>query len=573
MVALFFEAGFDDGWLSMTFEQIINMLASSELLPSAATALERMSNAMTVVSDQWRGRKLRTYGALPPVLRNGGLLHLGDATATASLRLSRASPVLRQLSWPVLRGILRCFQREEVRATVDLIQDFCRDAFYLDIQMDHILLALSKAPGGACYVTEAPWQMVETAAPAMTQLAGILVVLRDEPDNDSDRHGNSLRDPPTAAYPPYGSTSGLAMETGAAIQSLVGLVADIEQATTRTGENVSLAMIMALVSSKRQANSPTASAGALNFAWEKLKAKRAVPANHDHEQRAAGCWDQWESSVVDNINNDLPIVSRDSPGERRLPSIPYKTISTLSDITDFDMEIPFGKEASRDVLSEYGEIGRTPMQPAYIKTVSTLDKLPASEFAMLGEEGVEMEALSECSDLVLEEEDFRKQPRETSHAQIRKPEFLSKRNNAVAYLDRPPYPGISTGHNPLGYIGDERKNAAPTLLPNAAAKKERRSEYHDNGFFLGGPALLEPFLLHFHADIVEGRPVYLNQVNDVFRQRSGGKTLDYRSFGFERLTDFLAAIPGLEVVGSRKMARVRAADQEKFAALLGSMFL
>jgi hypothetical protein len=58
------------------------------------------------------------------------------------------------------------------------------------------------------------------------------------------------------------------------------------------------------------------------------------------------------------------------------------------------------------------------------------------------------------------------------------------------------------------------------------------------------------FVECFKEDVLEGRQLLMSQVNNLYRMRTGGQSLDYKSADYEKLHDFLVDIPGIVVSGS-----------------------
>eukprot|EP00747_Dinoflagellata_sp_TGD_P009673 gnl/TRDRNA2_/TRDRNA2_119184_c0_seq1.p1 gnl/TRDRNA2_/TRDRNA2_119184_c0~~gnl/TRDRNA2_/TRDRNA2_119184_c0_seq1.p1 ORF type:complete len:558 (-),score=102.68 gnl/TRDRNA2_/TRDRNA2_119184_c0_seq1:98-1540(-) len=65
----------------------------------------------------------------------------------------------------------------------------------------------------------------------------------------------------------------------------------------------------------------------------------------------------------------------------------------------------------------------------------------------------------------------------------------------------------------------------------------------------------EAFISCFNDDLKENQVLFLSQLNNIYRMRSGGHEINYKGHGFGRMSEFLVEIPGLELVGtSNKMA-------------------
>jgi len=79
---------------------------------------------------------------------------------------------------------------------------------------------------------------------------------------------------------------------------------------------------------------------------------------------------------------------------------------------------------------------------------------------------------------------------------------------------------------------------------------------------------VEAFVSCFGDDLISHRPLVLSQVKNLYRIRSGGLEIDYQSLGYTRISEFLAAIPAVEVLGVGNAMVVQVSDDAHFAALI-----
>jgi hypothetical protein len=88
-------------------------------------------------------------------------------------------------------------------------------------------------------------------------------------------------------------------------------------------------------------------------------------------------------------------------------------------------------------------------------------------------------------------------------------------------------------------------------------------------------ALLREQLLFVHCfknELLAGQSVLLNQVNNLCRVRSGtGAQIDFKTFGFQKLRDFLEEIPGVVVHGDKHNMAVRIDSIHAFAAFISDV--
>jgi hypothetical protein len=568
---LVLDAAVQEGMLSLTLEQIVIVL--SEQIPSPSPT-HRLYCAWAICREEWRARKIRIYGHVPLVLSTGGQ-RISDEAVTAPLRLSSASPVWDRLSWVRLRGILRCFQREEVRATPGLTLGVSRVAFCLDAKLSDIVAAIAEAPAGACRMAWAPWRLIQRSARglSMTQPLCMVIILKDAVEA---RHGDWLQRS-SPAYPPYGSDVAIEINnmTAATMESLAGLLHDIEDSATMRGESLTLALLLAHVHAKRCTNSPTPTAGAFLFAWEKLQATCA--AKPTFEISAAAAPGASVASDPEPAPPPLPFdLDARNSGCRSHPAI-LKTVTTLNDSSDFNIGgVTFEQEGMQNhCTNETVEVNRgscgnwitapidllAPFEgPSYIKTSSTFDRLEQCAAAPF--EGPSYIKTNSTFD-----------PLEQCAAAPFEGPCSIETGGRAADLDLSDIESTGDTSGVGLVLGDDWPTEGSVRLctrfiahSSSALVLETQVDEPE----LSDKGILDPFLVHFGSDLLEHRNVYLNKLSHTFKLRSG-RSMDYRKYGFERLTGFLASIPGLEIVGSRQMTRVRIADQVKFVELLGEL--
>mmetsp|Transcript_37669 Transcript_37669/g.117385 ORF Transcript_37669/g.117385 Transcript_37669/m.117385 type:complete len:748 (-) Transcript_37669:178-2421(-) len=76
---------------------------------------------------------------------------------------------------------------------------------------------------------------------------------------------------------------------------------------------------------------------------------------------------------------------------------------------------------------------------------------------------------------------------------------------------------------------------------------------------------LEAFISCFHEDLRCDRPLFLSQLNNLYRMRSGGHDIKYRNHGNIRMGEFLLGVPGVELVGSGNLMAVQVSDHARLA--------
>jgi hypothetical protein len=121
-------------------------------------------------------------------------------------------------------------------------------------------------------------------------------------------------------------------------------------------------------------------------------------------------------------------------------------------------------------------------------------------------------------------------------------------------------PGIHTSSSAFGYSTDAVHRDRKRLNDREEAE----------GRFLHlaeSPSALSPteeFMLCFKDDLLEGRQLYVNQLNNIFKFRSGGHQLNYKKGRFNKLSDFIRSIPHVEIVGVPPKDVVRLTNQSGF---------
>jgi hypothetical protein len=550
---ILFDNAFQQGELSLTLEQIVDMLAEV-LYPGQSSSDQAYSTAFAALRKEWHSRRLRIYGRAPNVLRMGEYQPARDVLTQALLRLSRASPVLIQLTWPVVLGILRCFQVEEVRPSADLIMEVCRDAFSLDVDLDSILLAVGEAPMGACYTVGTP--LYNNERPAFSDFSGVSIVL-------AEQRGDKK------VYPPYSPAAQqqVEMETGFSLECIEELLSDAERAAQTAGESLTLALLLALANSKRSMQAATPTAGAFYFALEKQKYHRdaaaaaAKVAEPLYQARPLQTMQmqmqqtmQKQQTMQMQTYEEQPqrlLGSKKATGsvsatksratggsalrKMRLQNEAPASTKVAVSYEQNSLDNPFALEEINQSLADNSSLPlpqRPGQVPTYVyhKTVSTLDDFEA--YALSEDDAAPGDPRKTMVEALSESEGSDGHP--SGH---RKP-----KKNATRTRGKPP-----RDRGMAGSAGD---------LPTP--------EECDGDL---GKLILELFVQHFQSDLFSGRQIYLKAVNDIFKSRSGGHTLAYRQLGYHRLSDFIRSIPGLEVVGSRKLARIRVVDSEELGKL------
>jgi len=76
---------------------------------------------------------------------------------------------------------------------------------------------------------------------------------------------------------------------------------------------------------------------------------------------------------------------------------------------------------------------------------------------------------------------------------------------------------------------------------------------------------LEAFISCFYEDLRNDVSLLLSQLNNLYRMRSGSHDIAYRSYGYRRMGEFLAEVPGVEIVGSGNYMAAQASDHAKLA--------
>jgi hypothetical protein len=120
------------------------------------------------------------------------------------------------------------------------------------------------------------------------------------------------------------------------------------------------------------------------------------------------------------------------------------------------------------------------------------------------------------------------------------------------------------------------KNSTPTSLTPKADDDDDDEEDDDGGDDDDDDANKddgqeltpeEAFIECFKEDLLAGRPLFLSQLNNLYKMRSGGREIPYKRRGYSRMREFLQELPGLQLLGAGNHMEVRLGDQAAFHKL------
>jgi hypothetical protein len=544
------EAALRNGVLSATLEQLVNAVLASSGSSSSGFGVMRGASATTLraalqqLGDAWTNRRIRIYGMPPQVMLDSSKATLD--TTSATWRAVRASPVCEHLNWQLLRCILRCFEREQLRPTSDLILGVCEDAFRLKVDIDSLLAAVAMAPKGACQVAVRPGRWAQLAgelglcvanspeadtfrtSEATSETAAVLVLLTD---SNGKPHNST-------AFPPYHANVEATVEWRHGLRTdqedIVQWLRGTAIAARAAGEALNLALLLALANAKRLASLATPTVGTLLWVWEKTVWNGAVAANGTSGTQ------QQQAHFMAPDEVSIPLPQFMCP-----PGISESRISSSS----FNGRSDHG-DAVIDAMFAATTATRNKRQDRYnsnVESVSTMTTLPTVADYTDGsltslaidtpislpsvEEEPHMDIIESLKDLEEEEE-----------------EKSSCSEDECARVN------LAGGR--AADIGDGE--AAPDL-----------AEVWSNG--TDGFSSVEAFILCFKDDLLQGRPLYVNQVNNIFKIRSGGRELNYKRDHFSKLSEFVRSIPNLDIVGTPPTAMVRLVNRDSFLTTLADV--
>lgn len=72
------------------------------------------------------------------------------------------------------------------------------------------------------------------------------------------------------------------------------------------------------------------------------------------------------------------------------------------------------------------------------------------------------------------------------------------------------------------------------------------------------------FVECFKEDLMQNRHLLMSQINNLYKMRNGGNTLQYKLAGYDKLHDFLLDIPGLEPQGTGNKMEIKIVDMQLF---------
>jgi len=261
-----FATALHNGRLSVSIAEVIQAVI--------ADGDKTLLQAISIVRDAWEAGSLQLYGPVPDAFRcdfsASDISSSQLSVAVLALRAVQVSPVCSTLSWPLLRAILLCFKREQLRSSFSLILDTCRNALALECTAWDLIAAVSLAEGH-CDIDVAPWPIEVADGDTDNIFSSVLVTL-------SDVDGASIG----PVFPPYSAALRGAVESEYLSSDVT--VYDIElwlQSVQQEGEHQSkkLSVPLILASAASQQNiAPRVSGGAFLWFWEKMSASSSKNA-------------------------------------------------------------------------------------------------------------------------------------------------------------------------------------------------------------------------------------------------------------------------------------------------------
>lgn len=125
------------------------------------------------------------------------------------------------------------------------------------------------------------------------------------------------------------------------------------------------------------------------------------------------------------------------------------------------------------------------------------------------------------------------------------------------------HPGAASGS--LGSL-----SAVGTYVTGDESGTEFENDSEPDEFDEGDPALtmtpIEAFISCFYEDLLQHHPLYLSNVNNLYRMRSGGRGINYQKHGYSRMAEFLAEVPGVELTGTGNHMEVTMSNAKELTA-------
>jgi hypothetical protein len=185
---------------------------------------------------------------------------------------STAPTAALKLSWPMLLTLLRYLEREQIRATIDILLDVVVGVFGISATHGDLMAVVSAAPEGTCVVESVPWPTAHEEG----ALGATMVVNLEPRQEPVDLPMLPEYDPRTADF-----VEQELIESGVDPRRTAEWLRQAHAAAAGTGQELTATALLAILADCTPCCLP-ATAGALLWHWEKMGAERAA-----HSETAA----------------------------------------------------------------------------------------------------------------------------------------------------------------------------------------------------------------------------------------------------------------------------------------------
>lgn len=508
-----------------------------------AVAPEASCNAaIAAIRDEWTRGTFKMFDGVNEVsftdVFGTNASDVEVVLASKLVKKVRAFPSCTCLVWPLLRGILRCFRVECLRPSFDLLLETCRAAFGLKCDINDLITAVALAPKNTFCVNVAPWPPLggDRNNSERVRLASGLILLAQEDGEGS--YG--------MVFPPYNASIQDVVETeflqrtGAAEQAaeIRSMLLEAQDKREHYHRRQPLPLLLSLLAASRlhsdetlPTSSPTC--GALLWFCE----KHFVVAGQEHARR------QLETSNLRRVG------SPDRRGAMVTPWTPTQAI----------MPVAQAKSSSNAVMP----VAPSPVQPcqACPEAVRSTSMPPSSNQQVrppVQPQPVRPPAAQPfearrpsgpgAAAVPCEWPDAKREPERPIPPFMRQELAASVTTSLIALP--------STQHLLIPTQNNLRTISAPSLGAIDAEAGSDEAEELDP---------MAAFISCFYDDMRKGKAVFLSQVNNLYKMRSGGREIKYRERGYLNLSEFLSEIPGVQIEGRGNQMAVSVQNEEEVA--------
>jgi hypothetical protein len=196
---------------------------------------------------------------------------LGQEIRTAST--DPTPPDALKLTWPMLLTLLRYVEREQIRATLDILLDVVLVVFGISATYEDLMAVVSAAPEGACVVEPVPWPTAHEEG----ALGATMVVNLEPRQEPVDLPVLPQYDPRTADF-----VEQELIESGIDQRRTTDWLRQAHAKAAGEGEELMATVLFAFLADCTPCSLP-ATAGALLWYWEKMAAEQTARSEREIE--------------------------------------------------------------------------------------------------------------------------------------------------------------------------------------------------------------------------------------------------------------------------------------------------